>query len=69
MQKRILLVVVAVACLFVGSQKCVGQEVVHALTGTVSETNPKLHTITVKTDDGSLNVFKYGGAKPGQYQL
>jgi hypothetical protein len=58
MQKRILLVVVIFAWLSFGSRICIAQEVVHALTGTVSATNPTAHTITVKTDDGSEGLFR-----------
>jgi len=58
MQKRILLVLLLVAWFSLGSRICLAQEVVHALTGTVSATNPNAHTITVKTDDGSEGLFK-----------
>ena len=58
MQKRILLGLLAVAWISLGSQVCLGQQVVHALTGTLSATAPNAHTITVKTDDGSEGVFK-----------
>jgi hypothetical protein len=61
MQKRILLVLLAVAWVSLGSRICLGQEVVHAVTGTLSATDPNAHTITVKTDDGSEGLFKDRG--------
>jgi hypothetical protein len=63
MKKRVLLVVLAVAAwLSLGSNLCGAQEVVHALTGTVSAANSALKTITVQTDDGSEGSFKDIGA-------
>ena len=35
------------------------QEVVHALAGIVTSINPTEKTITINTDDGSVEVFKY----------
>lgn len=61
MQKRILLVLLVVAWLSLGSGMSLAQEVVHALTGTVSAANKSAHTITVKTDDGSEGLFKDTG--------
>ena len=69
MQKRILLVAIVLAWLSFGSRICVAQEVVHALTGTVSATNPTAHTITVKTDDGSEGLFKVMGATQAKISL
>jgi hypothetical protein len=35
------------------------QQIVHALTGTVTSINPKTQTIRVNTDDGSEGLFKF----------
>jgi hypothetical protein len=43
---------------FLATLAATAQEVVHALIGTVSSINPAAKTITVKTDDGSLGLFK-----------
>lgn len=59
MQRRMLsLAVMVVAWFSFGSHQCAAQEVVHALTGTVSAVDPVSCTITVKTDDGSEGLFK-----------
>ena len=43
---------------FLATLAATAQEVVHALIGTVSSIDPTAKTITVKTDDGSLGLFK-----------
>jgi hypothetical protein len=55
--------VLACACLFAGCvaalpMSLTGQEVIHALTGTISAINPATKTITVFQDNGSRGVFQ-----------
>jgi hypothetical protein len=52
---RICLVAAAVAPLVLSAQ---GQEVVHALAGTVTAINATAKTIKIETDDGSEGLFK-----------
>lgn len=47
-----------VACFSLASLAAKGQELVHALAGTVTSINPAAKTITIKTDDGSESLFK-----------
>jgi hypothetical protein len=46
-------------CLFAGCfSLATAQEVIHALTGTVTSVNPTARTIQIDTDDGSEGLFK-----------
>lgn len=58
MFKRILIVWVVAVCLGLMCRTAMAQEVVHALTGTVSSIDPVGKTITVFLDGGSQSVFK-----------
>jgi len=50
-----LLILVACLCTFFSVQ---AQEVIHALSGTVTAVSPSAKTITMKLEDGSTRVFK-----------
>lgn len=58
MLKALAGVCVLAGCLICVSVPAAAQEVVHALTGTVSAINPAGNTITVFQDDGSRGVFQ-----------
>ncbi len=58
MFRRILFVSVVAVCLGMTGRAVMAQEVVHALTGTVSSIDPVGKTITVFLDGGSQGVFK-----------
>ena len=49
---------ILVGCLSLSSVAATAQEVVHALTGTVSNIDPTSKTITVLTDDGTDSTFR-----------
>ena len=58
MSRRIVFACVFATCLGLTCRTAVAQEVVHALTGTVSSIDPVGKTITVFLDSGSKSVFK-----------
>jgi hypothetical protein len=58
MFRKILCVAVVAVCLGLTCHVAVAQEVVHALTGTVSSVDPVGKTITVFLDGGSQGIFK-----------
>lgn len=57
MFRRIEFCLALVLCLGWSCSPVLAQEVIHALTGTVSSVDPKAKTITVFVDGGDLNVF------------
>jgi hypothetical protein len=56
-------------CLGTFSVPAMAQEVVHALTGTVSSLNPAARTITLFQDNGSQGVFNDIGSSKTRYSL
>jgi hypothetical protein len=56
-----------VGCLVAGSTAMSAQEVIHALTGTVSSIDSKAKTFTVFQDSGTQGEFKYVSKAPGSF--
>jgi hypothetical protein len=54
-------------CLVAGSKTLLAQEVIHALTGTVSVIDSKAKTFTVFQDNGTQGEFKYASKTPGSF--
>lgn len=59
MLKMLVRIPLLVGCLSLASLAATAQEIVHALTGTVSAIDADAKTITVATDDGSDGTFHY----------
>jgi outer membrane lipoprotein-sorting protein len=58
MNKKVMKACLVMCCLSVAPLQAIAQEIVHALAGTVTAIDAAAKTITVKTDDGSENLFK-----------
>ena len=56
--RRVLKICLFVGCFWLATLTATAQEVVHALTGTVSNINLPAKTITIFVDDGSYSTFK-----------
>ena len=59
-QRTVMVAVGLSACLLFACQRSEAQEVVHAVSGDVVAVSAAARTITLKTDDGSLHLFKDG---------
>lgn len=58
MAKAVTISCIALGCLAFAAAVATAQEVIHALTGTVSSIDPTAKTISIYTDDHSQAVFK-----------